>query len=113
MLVLIAIIMVFIPGVAIAYPLIRGGEFDRVSQKQEVLQKDLDRRWEEAITGLQNAELEMDLGGLNQADYEWLRERYMTDAALVLKEMNLENDGRVKLSDRIESYAQQVRDKIN
>ncbi|MDP7579629.1 MAG: hypothetical protein QGF12_08900 [SAR202 cluster bacterium] len=113
MLVLIAIIMVFIPGVAIAYPLIRGGEFDRVSQKQEVLQKDLNRRWEEAITGLQNVELEMDLGGLNQADYGWLRERYMTDAALVLKEMNLENDGRVKLSDGIESDAQQVRDKIN
>ena len=113
MLVLIAIILVCIPSVAILYPLIRGGEFDRLSQQEEVLQKELDRRWEEAVTGFQSVELEMALGGLNQADYEWLRGRYMMEATLVLKEMNLENEERVKLLNHMESDAQQIRDQIN
>lgn len=113
MLVLIAIILVCIPSVAILYPLIRGDEFGRVPEQEEVLQKELDRRWEEAITGFQSVELEMALGGLNQADYEWLRGRYMTEAALVLKEMNMESDERVKLLNHMESDAQQIRDQIN
>lgn len=109
MLVLIAIILVLIPGVVIAYPLIRGGEFDRVPREEELLQRELDRRWEEAITSLQNLELEMALGGLDQADYVWLRERYMTSAAMVMKEMDLENDEKSRLLDSMESGARHIR----
>ena len=109
MLVLIAIVLALIPAVAIAYPLIRGGAFERLPKEMDSARQELDRRWEEALAGLRSVELERALGGLDQADYAWLRERYMTEAALVMKAMDLEEAEERKLLDGIEADARRAR----
>ena len=49
-------------------------------------------RWNEALAGIRNAELEWSIGNLDERDYHWLREQYMMEATEVLKEMDLEDD---------------------
>ena len=84
MLILIAILLALVPAVAILYPILRGAEPDsRPSDSAD--REDLARRWQEALAGLNNADLEHSLGNVDDEDYAWLRERYMTEAALALK----------------------------
>ena len=89
MLVLIAFLLALIPAVAIAYPLVRRAGRALLSDN-ETQDTELASRWETAIAGLKNTELEWAIGNLATEDREWLREQYMSDAALVLKEMELE-----------------------
>ena len=109
MLILIAVLLALIPAAAIAYPIIRGGAFDRAPQEEDSARQELDRRWDEALAGLRSVELEMALDGLDEADYIWLRERYMTEAALVMKAMDLEEAEERKLLDGIEADARRSR----
>ena len=46
---------------------------------------DVVRRWEAALASLKNTELDWATGNLTSDDYSWLRERYMKEAALVMK----------------------------
>ena len=41
------------------------------------------------MEGLRHAELEMSLGNVSESDYLWLKEVHMTEAALVLKTLEI------------------------
>jgi hypothetical protein len=53
-------------------------------------QTELARLWEKALSGLSNVELELALGNLSESDYHSLKEAYITDAAIVMKAMDME-----------------------
>jgi hypothetical protein len=58
-------------------------------EDESSLKADLERRWESALEGLRHAELEMSLGNVSESDYLWLKEVHMTEAALVLKTLEI------------------------
>ena len=90
MLVLIALLLALIPAVAVLYPFLRRRSVSRAVVDEGSTEAELARRWDAALSGLKNAELEYAIGNLAQTDYRWLREQYMTEAALVMKAMDLE-----------------------
>ena len=81
-----------IPAFAILYPLLRGLGKNEFLEDENSPQAELARRWDAALAGLKNAELELALGNLDEDDHQWLRRQYMTEAALVLKGMRLEDE---------------------
>ena len=91
MLVFIAILLALVPAVAILYPFVRRSR-QATPQDESSPQAELERRWDSAVSGLQSAELERSIGNLSTDDYEALRDRYMTEAALVMKAMDLEDE---------------------
>ena len=90
MLVLIALLLALIPAVAVLYPFLRRRSVSRAVVDEGSNEAELARRWDAALSGLKNTELEYAIGNLTQTDYRWLREQYMTQAALVMKAMDLE-----------------------
>ncbi len=90
MLVLIALLLALIPAFAVLYPFLRRRSVSRVVADEGSTEAELARRWDAALSGLKNAELEYAIGNLAQTDYRWLREQYMLEAALVMKAMDLE-----------------------
>ena len=92
MLILIAILLALIPAVAILYPILRGPRGGEPFEDESSAQAELQRRWDAALGGLKNAELERSIGTLAEEDYQWLRQQYMKEAALVMKAMELEED---------------------
>ncbi len=90
MLVLIALLIALLPAVAVLYPFLRRRSVSRAVVDEGSTEAELARRWDAALSGLKNAELEHAIGNLAQTDYKWLREQYMTEAALVMKAMDLE-----------------------
>ncbi len=93
MLVLIALLLALIPAAAILYPfLIRRASTSGSAADEGSVGSELARRWDAALEGLKSAELEHAIGNLEDADHTWLREQYMTEAALVLKAMDLEEE---------------------
>ena len=109
MLVLIAVLLALIPAIAILYPFLRRPDSWPVVADESSHHADLLRRWDVAIAGLKNAELERALGNLAEQDHSWLREQYMTEAALVMKAMELEEQQEQELLDSIEHELQQTR----
>ena len=112
MLVLIGLLLVLIPVAAIAYPFLRRQDSDYVSSDEGSPESELSRRWEAAVAGIKNAELEWAIGNLGEEDYRWLRERYTTDAATVLKAMELEERQEEELLAGIEVEVRKVRQGI-
>ena len=109
MLVFIALILALIPAIAILYPFLRRlGRHERL-QDESSPQAELGRRWDAALAGLKNAELELAIGNLSDQDYRWLREQYMTDAALVMKAMELEEEQEQELLSTIDREVQAAR----
>ena len=109
MLVLIAVLLVLLPAAAIAYPFLRltgvvASPDDEASDVNE-----LSRRWDVAVAGLRNTELEFSIGNLTENDYDWLREQYMTEAALVLKAMDLEEHQEQELMEDVEQAVRRIR----
>ena len=92
MLVLIAILLALIPATAIAYPFLRRPTEATLMEEVGPLRSESSFRWDEALAGIRNAELEWSIGNLDERDYRWLREQYMMEATEVLKEMDLEDD---------------------
>ena len=90
MLILIAVLLALVPAIAILYPFVRRPHTAYMLDDGSLPQTELARRWEEALAGLRNAELELALGNLAEDDYRSLKEAYMTDAAIVMKAMDLE-----------------------
>jgi hypothetical protein len=88
--VLIAIALVLLPAAAITYPFLRKRQLPEMLDDESAPQAELSRRWEATLASLKNAELERALGSLTEADYRWLRHRYMAEAAAILKAMELE-----------------------
>ena len=109
MLVLIAILLVLVPAIAILYPFVRRRDGDAPARDEGSVRTHLARRWDEALAALKSAELERAIGNLAEEDYHWLREQYMTEASLVLKAMEVEEQQEQDLLASIEHEVQQVR----
>lgn len=112
MLVLIAVLLALIPAAAILYPFLRNPDTASVLADESSTQSELARRWEVAVAGLKNTELERAIGNLADEDYRLLREQYMTDAALVMKAMELEEQQEQELLAGIEHEVQRVRQRV-
>lgn len=109
MLILTAILLALIPAIVILYPFLRGRLGDELVEDESAPRAELERRWEATLAGLKSAELEHALGNLVDEDYTWLRERYMLEAAQVLKAMELEFEQEEELLANIALEIQRVR----
>ena len=112
MLILIAILLALVPAVAILYPFLRmNGEI--ISLDHDVSTKaELSRKWDTAVSGLRNTELEMALGNLTEQDYLWLMDLYKTNAALVMKAMELEEQEEAELLEDIDRDIRYAKERI-
>ncbi len=90
MLVLISILLALIPAAVVLYPLVRRMGTDEFLVDESSVSAELARRWESALAGLKAAELELSIGNLSEDDHAWLKDRYTTEAAMVMKAMELE-----------------------
>lgn len=109
MLVLIALLLALIPAVAILYPFLRGMGRAETAEDEGSTHAELSRRWEAALAGLKSTELEWAIGNLSRQDYSWFREQYMTEAALVMKAMELEEEQEKELMSNVRREVRQVR----
>lgn len=109
MLILIAVLLVLIPAVAIVYPFVRGRYASYAPEDEAAPAVELSRRLEETLAALRNAELERTLGNLPEDDYRSLRESYMTEAALLMKALDVEEKEEQRLLASIETDIRQAR----
>jgi len=109
MIVLIAVLLVLLPAIAIVYPFLLGDDEDALPDDEASDINELSRRWDAAVAGLRNTELEFSIGNLTENDYDWLREQYMTEAALVLKAMDLEEHQEQELMEDVEQAVRGIR----
>ena len=112
MLILAVIILTLVPTIAVIYPFLWGNPSEEILVDEPSPSEELRRRWESAVAGLRSTELEHALGNLPQADYEWLREEYMTEAALVMKALELEQQQEEEMLASIEVEIGRVREGI-
>lgn len=109
LLVLAGLALVAVPLVAILYPFLRRrGTHDVLADAEP--HDELDRRWDAALAGLRSAELERAIGTLGEEDYQVLREQYMTEAALVLRSLEMESGREADLLARVEEEIRRVRE---
>jgi hypothetical protein len=111
LLVLIAILLAFIPAVVVLYPLVRRMGADEFLVDESSVSAELTRRWESALAGLKAAELELSIGNLSEDDYDWLKGQYTTEAALVMKAMDLEEQQEQDLLDRMTAEVTAARER--
>ena len=109
MLVLAALLLVMLPAAAILYPVLRRRAAGEPVDDEAGPQAELVRRWDSALAGLRSTELDHAVGNLSDEDYRWLREQYMTEAAVVMKALELEEGQQRSLLTRIEREARRVR----
>jgi hypothetical protein len=106
-LVLIAILLALIPAVAILYPFIRRPHSPVLDESSAY--SDLTRRWDAAVAGLKSAELEHSIGSLADDDYRWLREQYLAEAALIMRDLDLEEQQEREFRASLDNEIQRVR----
>jgi hypothetical protein len=111
-LVLIAVLLALIPALAILYPFLRSRTDDIVFEDEASTYSALSMRWEAAVAGIKNTELERAIGNLAEDDHRQLREQYMTEAALVMKAMELEDQQEQELMAGLELEVSQVRRRV-
>jgi hypothetical protein len=109
--IILALVLALIPATAILYPLLRGLGTDEFAEDESSQTAEFVRRWEAALDGLRNAELESALGNLGEEDYRWLRRQYMVEAALVLKGMELESAQEREFMEQVEHEVRRVRER--
>lgn len=112
MLILIAVLLSLIPVAAIIYPFLRNPDPAVVFSDEASTNSELAGRWDTAVAGLKNTELEWTIGNLAKEDYLALRDRYMTDVASVAKLIELEQDQEHQLLGDIENEVQQIRTRM-
>ncbi len=112
MIVPITLALALIPVAAILYPLFGRRLVATVLEDETSPRAEMERRWDAALVGLRTAELERAVGSLAEDDYRWIRERYMTDAALVMKSMELEEQEEREMLAAVEAEVRQVRERI-
>ena len=106
MLVVSAIIISVIPAILIAYPVLKKiASRMPLPEDESSLRADLERRWESALEGIRHAELEMSIGNLSEADYLWLKQVHMAEAANVLKTLEISAEKERLLIEEISSAA--------
>lgn len=106
-----ALLLALIPAAAILYPLLRGLGRDEFAEDESSQAAEFARRWEAALEGLRNTELESAIGNLDEEDYRWLRRQYMVEAALVLKSMELESAQEREFLEEVEREVRRVRER--
>ena len=109
--IILALLLALIPAAAILYPLLRGLGRDEFAEDESSQTAEFARRWEAALDGLRNAELESALGNLDEEDYRWLRRQCMVEAALVLKGMELESAQEREFMEQVEHEVSRVRER--
>ncbi len=92
MIVTIAILLTLLPALFILWPFIVGLRRDEFEYDEGAPQTDLARRWEATVAGLTSAELDHSLGNLSDHDYEGLRTQLMSEAADLMREMELSEE---------------------
>ena len=112
MLVLLVLLLVLIPAAAILYPFFRGPAAISIAQDEASEYSEQRRRWEGAVSGLRNTELERAIGNLSEEDYQWLKEHYMTQAALTMKAMELEDQQEEEMLSSIAREVREVRQRF-
>ena len=108
-LVLVGLVLVAVPLAAILYPFLKRRGLHGVLTDSEP-NEELDMRWDAALAGLRSAELERAIGTLGEEDYHVLREQYMTEAALVLRALEMEAGREADLLARVEEEVRRVRE---
>ena len=109
MLVLIAVVLALIPAIAILYPFLRS---DRGFIPEDE-GSDLVRRWELAVAGLKNTELDHSVGNLTDQDYLWLRRKYMADATSVMADSDIQEQQKKKILADLDSEVSKAREIVN
>jgi hypothetical protein len=112
MLVVIAVALVLIPGFAIMWPFIMGVSRDEFAEDESATTADLMRRWDAAVAGLKSAELDHAIGNMADEDYRIVRRQFMTEAAVVLKTMELEESEEEQMLTSVRSEMRAVRARI-
>ena len=114
MLILIAVLLSLLPAVAIAYPFVVRRLADPEQLEDESSpQAELERRWDNTLAALKNAELEWTIGNLSDEDHQRLIQQYMTEAALVIKAMDLEERQEAELLASVDEEVRQVRRQVS
>tara|TARA_B100001245_G_C22756597_1_gene366223 strand:+ start:210 stop:566 length:357 start_codon:yes stop_codon:yes gene_type:complete len=102
MLIFIVFILALIPALAILYPFLQSLGRHEIPQDESSRRADLDRRWDSALAGLKNADLDRSLGNLSDQDYQWIREQYINEASLIMKSIELEENQEERTSSHID-----------
>ena len=107
MLVLVALLLTLIPAIAILYPFLRRRRPGEELEEEGSPESDLARLWESTIVALKNTDLEWEIGNLAEEDHRRIREHYMTEAAIILKKMDLAEDEERALLKSVDLEVQQ------
>ncbi len=92
MIVAIAILLALLPALFILWPFVAGLRRDEFEYDEGAPQADLMRRWDATVAGLASTELDHALGNLTGEDYRGLRTQLMSEAADLMREMELSED---------------------
>ncbi|MCY4527684.1 MAG: hypothetical protein OXD46_01465 [Chloroflexi bacterium] len=112
MLILIAVLLALIPAAAILYPFVFRRGISTVFRDETSTYSELTNRWEAAIAGLKNTELEYTIGNLTEDDYRDLRGQYMLEAANIMKAMELEDQQEDELLASVAREVKAVRERL-
>lgn len=112
MLIVITLLLVLIPAIAIMWPFLMGVRRDEFAEDESAPTADLMRRWDAAVAGLKSAELDHAIGNMASEDYRIVRHQLMTEAALVLKTMELDDAEEEQMLTAVRTEMQAVRARI-
>ncbi len=112
MIVAIAILLALLPAIFILWPFIVGLRRDEFEYDEGAPQADLMRRWDAAVAGLTSAELDHALGNLTGEDYRGLRTQLMTEAADLMRDMELSEDEEERMLAALGEEVRAVRSRI-
>ena len=109
---LISVIIVLLVGGLIILPFLRPRNLYLELEEEVSFEADLGYRWEGLVTSLRDVEAERGFGTLSDDDYQWLRERYMAEAVILLKSAEIAEQEQAALWESIEAEVEQVRQSI-
>ena len=92
MFVLIAAVLAIAVALVIALPFLRPARSGLETVDESSPEADIERRWDAAVAGLRNTELERAIGNLTDEDHRSIMQQYMLEAAGLMKAMGLEVD---------------------
>ena len=113
MLVLIGILLAIVPAFFILWPFVVGVRRDEFDYDEGAPQADLMRRWDAAVSGLASAELDYGLGNMTDGDYSTVRQQLMSEAAAVMREMELTGDEEERMLSDLREEVRSVRSRIH
>ena len=106
--ILVSLLLALIPAMAILYPFLRRRRPTEQLEDQGSPRSDLGRQWESTLVALKNTDLEWEIGNLAEEDYQRIRGHYMTEAAIVMKKMELAEDEERALLEAVDREVRQI-----